>query len=104
MRGSGAPSVTPCGNMLAELGGCRHQGRREGGDGPMNFFFFNKKTIHLRGVCRHQFRVLGEFKRRVDVTHEDWWDVTEESVSNTLSNLVFKNSNGHKFEYLKKLS
>ncbi|MFS8019883.1 putative endoplasmic reticulum oxidoreductin 1, ERO1-like superfamily [Helianthus anomalus] len=36
------------------------------------FFFFNKKPSHLRGECRHQFRVLGEFKRGVDVAHEDW--------------------------------
>uniref|UniRef100_A0A251UV48 Uncharacterized protein n=1 Tax=Helianthus annuus TaxID=4232 RepID=A0A251UV48_HELAN len=38
---------------------------------PINaflFFFFNKKPIHLRGECRHQFRVLGEFKRGVDLT------------------------------------
>ncbi|MFS7941677.1 hypothetical protein Hanom_Chr06g00479051 [Helianthus anomalus] len=40
-------------------------------------FFFNKKTIHLRGECRHQFRVLGEFKRGVDVAHEDWLGVRE---------------------------
>ncbi|MFS7983434.1 hypothetical protein Hanom_Chr11g00974441 [Helianthus anomalus] len=37
-----------------------------------NFPFFNKKPSHLRGECRHQFRVLGEFKRGVDVAHEDW--------------------------------
>ncbi|MFS7954129.1 hypothetical protein Hanom_Chr07g00626681 [Helianthus anomalus] len=36
------------------------------------FFFFNKKPSYLRGECRHQFRVLGEFKRGVDVAHEDW--------------------------------
>ncbi|MFS7901848.1 hypothetical protein Hanom_Chr01g00004421 [Helianthus anomalus] len=41
------------------------------------FFFFNKKPSHLRGECRHQFRVLGEFKRRVDVAHEDWLCVRE---------------------------
>ncbi|MFS7989606.1 hypothetical protein Hanom_Chr11g01048901 [Helianthus anomalus] len=41
------------------------------------FFFKKKKPIHLRGECRHQFRVLGEFKRRVDVTHEDWFGVRE---------------------------
>ncbi|KAJ0590417.1 hypothetical protein HanIR_Chr04g0197181 [Helianthus annuus] len=27
---------------------------------PFFFFFLKKKTIHLRGECRHQFRVLGE--------------------------------------------
>ncbi|MFS7903420.1 hypothetical protein Hanom_Chr01g00023821 [Helianthus anomalus] len=31
----------------------------------------------LRGECRHQFRVLGEFKRGVDVAHEDWFGVRE---------------------------
>ncbi|MFS7943269.1 hypothetical protein Hanom_Chr06g00498271 [Helianthus anomalus] len=36
-----------------------------------------KKSIHLRGECRHQFRVLGEFKRGVDVAHENWLDVRE---------------------------
>ncbi|MFS7995593.1 hypothetical protein Hanom_Chr12g01119751 [Helianthus anomalus] len=40
-------------------------------------FFFNKKPSHLRGECRHQFRVLGEFKRGVDVAHEDWFGVRE---------------------------
>ncbi|MFS7942657.1 hypothetical protein Hanom_Chr06g00490981 [Helianthus anomalus] len=42
-----------------------------------NFLFFNKKPSHLRGKCRHQFRVLGEFKRGVDVSHEDWLCVRE---------------------------
>ncbi|MFS7995388.1 hypothetical protein Hanom_Chr12g01117321 [Helianthus anomalus] len=41
------------------------------------FFFFNKKPSHLRGECRHQFRVLGEFKSGVDVAHEDWLCVRE---------------------------
>ncbi|MFS7994969.1 hypothetical protein Hanom_Chr12g01112391 [Helianthus anomalus] len=49
--------------------------------GPMGdflaFFFFNKKPSHLRGECRHQFRVLGEFKRGVDVAHEYWFGVRE---------------------------
>ncbi|MFS7912687.1 hypothetical protein Hanom_Chr02g00132831 [Helianthus anomalus] len=49
--------------------------------GPMRsfffFFFFNKKPSHLRGECRHQFRVLGEFKRGVDVAHEHWFGVRE---------------------------
>ncbi|MFS7994010.1 hypothetical protein Hanom_Chr12g01100831 [Helianthus anomalus] len=40
-------------------------------------FFLKKKPIHLRGECRHQFRVLGEFKRGVDVAHEDWFGVRE---------------------------
>ncbi|MFS7965296.1 hypothetical protein Hanom_Chr09g00760611 [Helianthus anomalus] len=52
----------------------------------MLFFFKKKKKkknglsikpIHLRGECRHQFRVLGEFKRGVDVAHEDWLGVRE---------------------------
>ncbi|MFS7972334.1 hypothetical protein Hanom_Chr09g00843551 [Helianthus anomalus] len=41
------------------------------------FLFFNKKPSHLREECRHQFRVLGGFKRGVDVTHEDWFGVRE---------------------------
>ncbi|MFS7949919.1 hypothetical protein Hanom_Chr06g00577281 [Helianthus anomalus] len=41
------------------------------------FFFFNKKPIHLREECRHQFRVLGEFKRGVDVAYENWLGVRE---------------------------
>ncbi|MFS7934704.1 hypothetical protein Hanom_Chr05g00394851 [Helianthus anomalus] len=41
------------------------------------YFFFNKKPIHLRGECRHQFRVLEEFKRGVDVAHENWLGVRE---------------------------
>ncbi|MFS8014048.1 hypothetical protein Hanom_Chr15g01340091 [Helianthus anomalus] len=50
--------------------------------GPMRsflflFLFFNKKPSHLRGEYRHQFRVLGEFKRGVDVAHEDWFGVRE---------------------------
>ncbi|MFS7974078.1 hypothetical protein Hanom_Chr09g00864261 [Helianthus anomalus] len=54
------------------------RGRRERWVGPMrNFFFFNKKPSHLRGECRHQFRVLGKFKRGVDVAHEDWLCVKE---------------------------
>ncbi|MFS7921624.1 hypothetical protein Hanom_Chr03g00239181 [Helianthus anomalus] len=65
---------------------CRRGGRREGGEreergrlGPINdfFFFFLKKTIHLRGEWRHQMGVLGEFKRGVDVAHGDWFDVRE---------------------------
>ncbi|MFS7973944.1 hypothetical protein Hanom_Chr09g00862641 [Helianthus anomalus] len=36
-----------------------------------------KKPIHLRGECRHQFRVLGEFKRGVDVALENWLGVRE---------------------------
>ncbi|MFS7989471.1 hypothetical protein Hanom_Chr11g01047281 [Helianthus anomalus] len=54
--------------------------KRGGGErmsGPMRSFFFNKKPSHLRGECRHQFRVLGEFKRGVDVAHEDWFGVRE---------------------------
>ncbi|MFS7981459.1 hypothetical protein Hanom_Chr10g00951221 [Helianthus anomalus] len=56
--------------------------KREGGErmsGPMRsfFFFFNKKPSHLRGECRHQFRMLGEFKRGVDVAHEYWFGVRE---------------------------
>ncbi|MFS8028871.1 hypothetical protein Hanom_Chr16g01515631 [Helianthus anomalus] len=43
----------------------------------MIFSFLNKKPSHLRGECRHQFRVLGEFKRGVDVTHEYWLCVRE---------------------------
>ncbi|MFS7989322.1 hypothetical protein Hanom_Chr11g01045361 [Helianthus anomalus] len=43
----------------------------------MLFFKKKKKPIHLRGECRHQFRVLGEFKRGVDVAHEDWFGVRE---------------------------
>ncbi|MFS7992141.1 hypothetical protein Hanom_Chr12g01078751 [Helianthus anomalus] len=43
----------------------------------MLFFSLKKKPIHLRGECRHQFRVLGEFKRGVDVAHEDWLGVRE---------------------------
>ncbi|MFS7974835.1 hypothetical protein Hanom_Chr10g00873421 [Helianthus anomalus] len=39
--------------------------------------FFNKKPSHLRGECRHQFKVLGEFKRGVDVAHENWLCVRE---------------------------
>ncbi|MFS7961835.1 hypothetical protein Hanom_Chr08g00719701 [Helianthus anomalus] len=36
---------------------------------PINyFFFFNKKTSHLIGECRHQIRVRVKFKRGVDVT------------------------------------
>ncbi|MFS8029550.1 hypothetical protein Hanom_Chr17g01523591 [Helianthus anomalus] len=42
-----------------------------------SFFFLKKKPIHLRGECRHQFRVLGEFKMGVDVAHENWLDVRE---------------------------
>ncbi|MFS8010378.1 hypothetical protein Hanom_Chr14g01296291 [Helianthus anomalus] len=55
----------------------RERGERE--RGPINAFLFSlkKKTIHLRGECRHQFRVLGEFKRGVDVTHENWLGVRE---------------------------
>ncbi|MFS8027142.1 hypothetical protein Hanom_Chr16g01495201 [Helianthus anomalus] len=40
--------------------------KRGGGErmsGPMRSFlsfFFNKKPSHLKGECRHQFRVLGE--------------------------------------------
>ncbi|MFS7889762.1 hypothetical protein Hanom_Chr00s000005g01610841 [Helianthus anomalus] len=56
------------------------RGRREGElDQSMLFFLFlkKKKPIHLRGKCRHQFRVLGDFKRGVDVAHEDWLGVKE---------------------------
>uniref|UniRef100_A0A251RSM7 Uncharacterized protein n=1 Tax=Helianthus annuus TaxID=4232 RepID=A0A251RSM7_HELAN len=39
------------------------------------------EVVHARdgkkGECRHQFRVLGEFKRGVDVAHEDWLCVRE---------------------------
>ncbi|MFS7913633.1 hypothetical protein Hanom_Chr02g00143981 [Helianthus anomalus] len=38
-----------------------------------NFLFFNKKPSYLRGECRHQLRVLGEFKSG----HEDWLCVRE---------------------------
>ncbi|MFS8027392.1 hypothetical protein Hanom_Chr16g01498171 [Helianthus anomalus] len=41
------------------------------------FFFKKKKPIHLRGEWRHQIGVLGEFKRGVDVAHEDWFGVRE---------------------------
>ncbi|MFS7951847.1 hypothetical protein Hanom_Chr07g00600031 [Helianthus anomalus] len=41
------------------------------------FFFFFFKPIHLRGEWRHQIGVLGEFKRGVDVAHEDWFGVRE---------------------------
>ncbi|KAM0028396.1 hypothetical protein Hdeb2414_s0019g00551131 [Helianthus debilis subsp. tardiflorus] len=43
------------------------------------FFIFlkKKKPIHLRGEWRHQIGVLGEFKRGVDVAHEDWFGVRE---------------------------
>ncbi|KAJ0593783.1 hypothetical protein HanHA300_Chr03g0101381 [Helianthus annuus] len=54
--------------------------REERGKGWTNekfLFFFNKKPSHLRGECRYQFRVLGEFKRGVDVAHEDWLCVRE---------------------------
>ncbi|MFS7999418.1 hypothetical protein Hanom_Chr12g01165881 [Helianthus anomalus] len=55
------------------------RGERE--KGPINaflfFFFFFFKPIHLRGECRHQFRVLVEFKRGVDVAHEYWFGVRE---------------------------
>ncbi|MFS7928936.1 hypothetical protein Hanom_Chr04g00326621 [Helianthus anomalus] len=40
-------------------------------------FLKKKKPINLRGECRHQFRVLGEFKSGVDVAHEDWLGVRE---------------------------
>ncbi|MFS7989149.1 hypothetical protein Hanom_Chr11g01043361 [Helianthus anomalus] len=52
---------------------------REGGPHSINQwnFFFNKKPSHLRGECRHQFRVLGKFKRGVDVSHEYWLCVRE---------------------------
>ncbi|MFS8010374.1 hypothetical protein Hanom_Chr14g01296251 [Helianthus anomalus] len=67
---------------LLMVGSCRREGdereRREGeGTNQCFSFFFKKKTIHLRGECRHQFRVLGEFKRGVDVTHENWLGVRE---------------------------
>ncbi|MFS7943212.1 hypothetical protein Hanom_Chr06g00497601 [Helianthus anomalus] len=51
--------------------------REERANEKFSFFFFNKKPSHLRGECRHQFRVLGEFKRGVDVAHEDWFGVRE---------------------------
>ncbi|MFS7950573.1 hypothetical protein Hanom_Chr07g00584821 [Helianthus anomalus] len=41
------------------------------------FFFLKKNPIHLRGECRHQFRMLEVFKREVDVAHEDWLGVRE---------------------------
>ncbi|MFS8031795.1 hypothetical protein Hanom_Chr17g01550171 [Helianthus anomalus] len=54
------------------------RGRRERTHGSMkNFLFFNKKPNHLRGECRHQFRVLGEFKKGVNVAHEYWLSVRE---------------------------
>ncbi|MFS7932598.1 hypothetical protein Hanom_Chr04g00369701 [Helianthus anomalus] len=34
---------------------------------PIKTFFFNKKTISLRGECRHQIRVRLVFKRGVDM-------------------------------------
>ncbi|MFS8008823.1 hypothetical protein Hanom_Chr14g01277441 [Helianthus anomalus] len=40
-------------------------------------FFFNKKPSHLRGECRHQFRVLREFKRGVNVARKYWLCVRE---------------------------
>ncbi|KAJ0546072.1 hypothetical protein HanIR_Chr08g0356841 [Helianthus annuus] len=72
----------------SEIGGkSPKKGRRAGGEreerersGPMKsflFFFFNKKPNHLREECRHQFKVLGEFKMGVDMAHEDWLCVRE---------------------------
>ncbi|MFS7896127.1 hypothetical protein Hanom_Chr00s004139g01719341 [Helianthus anomalus] len=59
-------------------GGERERREGEGTNQCFFFFFFKKKkTIHLRGECRHQFRVLGEFKRGVDVAHEYWFGVRE---------------------------
>ncbi|MFS7972344.1 hypothetical protein Hanom_Chr09g00843651 [Helianthus anomalus] len=61
----------------------RRESEEREGPCPINdflyfsLFFFNKKPIHLRGECRHQFRVLGEFKRGFDVAHEDWLGVRE---------------------------
>ncbi|MFS7995708.1 hypothetical protein Hanom_Chr12g01121111 [Helianthus anomalus] len=71
---------------------CRREGEERGrGD---HFLFFLKKTIHLRGECRHQFRVLGEFKRGVDVAHEDWLGVREGThTPYTLSPLKHKMHN-----------
>ncbi|MFS7926127.1 hypothetical protein Hanom_Chr04g00293331 [Helianthus anomalus] len=89
LRVHGVPSATPCGDPFnravrhrhhcgdQERGGVPGGGspKREGGErealSNQCFFLFNKKPIHLRGECRHQFRVLGEFKRGVDVAHED---------------------------------
>ncbi|MFS7974337.1 hypothetical protein Hanom_Chr09g00867471 [Helianthus anomalus] len=64
-------------------GGTEERGRRERGERerrPINDFLFlkkKKKPIHLRGEWRHQIRVLGEFKRGVDVAHGDWFGVRE---------------------------
>ncbi|MFS7994420.1 hypothetical protein Hanom_Chr12g01105891 [Helianthus anomalus] len=96
----GVPSATPCGDPKCLLGvccqqlgeverGCESGGevpkrgggeREERGRGDQSMLFFKKKKkkpIHLRGECRHQFRVLEEFKRGVDVTHENWFGVRE---------------------------
>ncbi|MFS7921252.1 hypothetical protein Hanom_Chr03g00234621 [Helianthus anomalus] len=82
VRGSRAPLVTPCGDQLCRAGRCRHPGgepnrgaisgrghrrrkEREGGlpffsiNENFSLFFLNKKTIPLRGECRHQIGVRG---------------------------------------------
>ncbi|KAM0011272.1 hypothetical protein Hdeb2414_s0065g00766641 [Helianthus debilis subsp. tardiflorus] len=61
------------GSHRRKEGEMEERGRRWTND----FFFFNKKPSHLRGECRHQFRVLGEFKRGVDVAYEYWLCVRE---------------------------
>ncbi|KAF5802518.1 hypothetical protein HanXRQr2_Chr06g0260411 [Helianthus annuus] len=45
----------------------------------MHNFTTNKKKnpSPLRGECRHQIGVLGEFKRGIDVALADWWCVRE---------------------------
>ncbi|MFS7988440.1 hypothetical protein Hanom_Chr11g01034821 [Helianthus anomalus] len=43
----------------------------------MHNFTKKKKPTPLRGECRHQNGVLGEFKRRVDVAVVGWLGVRE---------------------------
>ncbi|MFS7983980.1 hypothetical protein Hanom_Chr11g00981091 [Helianthus anomalus] len=76
IRVHGVPSATPCGDPFNRAVRHRqHIGDQERGDETGGGSPF--KPIHLRGECRHQFRVLGEFKRGVDVAHEDWFGVRE---------------------------
>ncbi|MFS7958448.1 hypothetical protein Hanom_Chr07g00678661 [Helianthus anomalus] len=65
------------GEEMPKRGGGEREERGRGDQSMFFFFLKKKKTIHLRGECRHQFRVLGEFKRGVDVAHEDWLGVRE---------------------------
>ncbi|MFS8026915.1 hypothetical protein Hanom_Chr16g01492291 [Helianthus anomalus] len=69
------------GEKLPKRGGGEREERGRGDQSKVSFFLKKKKkkkkTIHLRGECHHQFRVLGEFKRGVDVAHEYWFGVRE---------------------------